>query len=91
MLCQAFENVCTHKQSDRGCFPTGQQHGNMFEVQQQPHWQQQQDEAITPAAPSRVPTLQAPSAPQLQRPAYYPDPEPGLCCIFLAAFKLGPC
>ncbi|KAL0035004.1 hypothetical protein WJX79_005823 [Trebouxia sp. C0005] len=55
---------------------TGQQHGNMFEVQQQPHWQQQQDEAITPAAPSRVPTLQAPSAPQLQRPAYYPDPEP---------------
>ncbi|DBA91866.1 TPA: hypothetical protein ACH3X1_016000 [Trebouxia sp. C0004] len=55
---------------------TGQQHGDMFEVQQQPHWQQQQDEAITPAPPSRAPPPQAPSTPQLQRPAYYPDPEP---------------
>lgn len=56
---------------------TGQQHGDIFEVRQQPHWQQQQqDEAITPAPPSQAPPPQAPSTPQLQRPAYYPDPEP---------------
>ncbi len=69
-----------HKQSDKACCSTGQQHGDMLEVQQQPHWQQQPDEAITPEPPSRAPPPQAPSTPQLQRPAYYPDPEPGLCC-----------
>ena len=56
--------------------------GSLLGVQQQPHWQQQQEQ--TPHLPSQALAQQTLLASQLRHPGQYPDPESGNIAFALA-------